>query len=158
MTRVLPINTKQPTQYCFNQAQHLERFIDSLKLFAFEDSPNTRDMTRFYEFLPSSVKTNFKQKRMKRTDNHFFYSSLTMHTLNNLNTMRRKIVRNPNCLYRPSDLELEFREFSEMDKICFINGSMTSDLSDCFALLRSTKNSYQQLLKNHSILPHLSSY
>ena len=114
-SRVLPINTKQPTQYCFNQAQNLEKFIDSWKFFAFEDSPNTNDVTMFYEFLWSSVKTNCRQKRMKRTANPFFYSSLTMHTLNMLNTIR-KIV-------------------------CFNNGSMTSSLSDSFALLKSLKSS-----------------
>ena len=142
-SRVLPINTKQPTRYCFNQAQHLEKFLDSWKFFAFEDSPNTNDVTRFYEFLWSGVKTNFKQKRRKRTANPFFYSSLTMHTLNKLNRMRKKIARNPSKtnLSRLSELEIEFREFSEMDKICFINGSMTSNLSDCFALLRSLKSS-----------------
>ena len=97
----------------------------------------------FFEFLWSSVKTNFKQKRMKRTANPVFYSSLTIHTLNRLNTMRRKIVRNPSKtnLCRLSELEIEFREFSEMDKICFINRSMTSNLPNCFAPLRSLKSS-----------------
>ena len=117
--------------------------MDSWKFFAFEDSPNTNDVFRFYEFLWSSVETNFKQKGRKHTANPFFYSSLTMHTLKKLNTMRRKIARNPSKtnLSRFSELEIEFLEFSEMDKICFINGSMTSNFSDCFALLRSLKSS-----------------
>ena len=51
-----------------------------------------------------------------------------------LNTMRREIVRNPSKtnLSRLPELEIEFRVF-EMDKICFINGSMISNFSDCFA-------------------------
>ena len=80
---------------------------------------------------------------MKRTANTFFDSPLMMHTLNMLNTMRRKIVRNSSKTnqQRLSELEIEFREFSDMYKICFIIGSMTSNLSDCFALLRSLKSS-----------------
>ena len=47
--------------------------------------------------------------------------------------MRREIVRNPSKtnLSRLPELEIEFRVF-EIDKICFINGSMTSSFSDCF--------------------------
>ena len=53
------------------------------------------------------------------------------------------MTKNPSKtnIYRLSELEIEFREFSEMDKFCFINGLMTSNLSDCFALLRSLKSS-----------------
>ena len=78
---------------------------------------------------------------MKRTANLFFYSSPTIHIFKKLNTIR-KIVRTPfkTNLYRLFELETEFREFSEMDEICFNNVSMTSDLSDCFALLRSVKS------------------
>ena len=114
-----------------------------MKFCAFVDSPTINDVTGFYEFLWSSVKTNFKQERNKGTANTFVYSSLTMHTLNKLNTMSRKIVRNPSktYLYRLPVLKIEFREFSEMDKICFIIGSMTSNLANCFAQLSSLKSS-----------------
>ena len=72
-----------------------------------------------------------------------------MHTLNELNTMRRKTNRNPflNSLSRLSKLATELKQFSEMDKISFSNGSMTSVFSGCFAQLRRPKSStYPKLM------------
>ena len=79
-----------------------------------------------------------------------------MHTLNQLNTARKRAARNPTKSNRSqlSRLASEFEALSEMDKICFINGSMTTCLPDCFALLRSLKTSSypkQMFYKNKAL-------
>ena len=79
-----------------------------------------------------------------------------MQTLNQLNTPRKRAARNPtkSNWSQLSRLASEFEAFSEMDKICFINGSMTTCLTDCFALLRSLKTSScpkQMFYKNKAL-------
>ena len=66
-----------------------------------------------------------------------------MHTLNQLNTARKRAARKPTESNRSqlSRLDSEFEAFFKMEKICFFNGSITTCLPDCFALLRSLKTS-----------------
>ena len=154
--RILSTNPILPTQYCFNLATNLNKFVESWIYFSFDASSTINDVTTFYDFLWNIIRTKFQRKQSKRKANPFYYSSLTMHTLNQLNTARKRAARNPTKSNRSQlpRLASEFEAFSEMDKICFINGSMTTCLPDCFALLLSLKTSSypkQMFYKNKAL-------
>ena len=155
-TRVLHTNHILPTQYCFNQATNLNKFVESWIYFIFYSSSTSNDVTIFYDFLWNSIRTKFQIKLSKRKAKPFYYSSLTMHTLNQSNKALKRAARNPTKSNRSqiSRLAAEFEAFFKMDKICFINGSMTTCLPDCFALLRSLKTSSypkQMFYKNKAL-------
>ena len=67
-TRILLTNPILPTQYCFNQATNLNKFVESWTYFIFDASSTSNDVTTFYDFLWNSMRTNFQRKRSKRKE------------------------------------------------------------------------------------------
>ena len=96
-------------------------------------------MNEFYSFVSWSVNTCFPFENKVRRINVFYYSSLTIHFLNKLNTARGKYSKNP-IKNNLDSLFLLHRDYSasvELDKINYINGSSTSSLNYCFPLFNS---------------------
>ena len=73
----------------------------------------------------------------------FYYSSHTIHCLNKLNTAKRKCSKNPSRLnlQQLKSLEEDYTRSIELDKVVFVNGSLTLTTNQCLALLNSLKDS-----------------
>ena len=94
-SRILLTDPILPTQYCFNQATNLKKFVEFWTYIIFDASSTRNDVTTFCVFLWNSIRTNFQRKRSQCKSNPLYYSSLTMHTLNQLNTARKRAARKP---------------------------------------------------------------
>ena len=72
-----------------------------------------------------------------------------MHTLNKLNTAKRKTVKNPSKanIQSVEKLQVEFSNSVELDRMLFVARASTNTLPDCFSLLNSLKtNTYPMVM------------
>jgi hypothetical protein len=96
----------------------------------------------FYYHLSHSVDSCFKLKRKKRLSVPSYYSSHSIHILNKINTMKRKMMRLDS--HDDSDLRSLQHDLSislELDKICFVNRFKACSPSDSFKYVRSINQS-----------------
>ena len=129
--------------YSFNNAADIQSFENSWETFPFHLDLASEIVDAFYYHIQLSIPLCFPKKRSKRIQQPFYYSSLSMHCLNKMNTLVRICSKNPraNNLGKLKRAREDFVQSVEMDKILFIQGSSTTSLTDCFSLFRKLKGS-----------------
>ena len=75
-----------------------------------------------------------------------------MHTLNKLNTAKRKIVKNPSKtnIRSVQKLKVEFSNLAELDLILFVAGASTITLPDSFSLLNIRKTNTYPMVTSYN--------
>ena len=95
-------------------------------------------MVDFSDQLNNSISSSFN-KRSKRQNAPFYYSSHTMHSLNLVKTLRRKCIKNPSHhnFVLVTKAEEDLSDSIELDRLCFLNGTATNSTTECFKAVRS---------------------
>ena len=94
---------------------------------------------KWYSLLNSSFKSAIKLKRSKRKVLPIFYSSHTVHLINQKETTLRKLKKENSYLQaiKLKDITRYLSESIELDKEVFINQFNLSSTSECFKLLKT---------------------
>ena len=125
-------NAVQPNSsrmvFSFTSREAIEVFEKSWIHFTYEPYPSRENVVDFYNYLWYNIETSFSRKRRKRLANVFYCTSNTMHTLNKLNTAKRKTVKNPSKTNIDSveKLQVEFSNSAELDRKLFVAGASTN--------------------------------
>ena len=127
--------------YSFNSTEKMINFIYSWNEFSYQEYPCPENVAQFYEFLNHSLASCFSKVTKKRKNSPFYYSSHTIHTLNRKHTAERLCARNPtkSNFAKLQSLTNDASESIELDKICFLDGNITTSTHQSFRILKSLK-------------------
>ena len=136
-------NTKLPIASSFSRSSFdVTIFNHSLTplydLICFEHSGANDFVTEWYSLLSSSLSISIRKKRNRRRNFPIYYSSHTMHLLNQKETNIRKISRfwSLPLALKQRELELALSESIELDKLVFLDSFNLSSSTECFRMLR----------------------
>ena len=126
LENVVQLNSSRMV-FSFTSREEMEVFKKSWVHFTYEPYPSRANVVDFYNHIWYSIETSFSRKRKKRLANPFYYTSNTMHTLNKLNTAKRKTLKNPSKTNIESveKLQVEFSISAELDRMLFVAGAST---------------------------------
>ena len=112
---------------------------DLFKFLSFNDIKTLDYPEHWYFYLHESFSQSVKMKRAKRRNAPIFFSSHTMHLLNQKETNLRKLTKNWTLLLslKQRELDKSLNESIELDKQIFIEKFNLSCYSHCFRLLRT---------------------
>ena len=112
---------------------------DLFKFLSFNDIKTLDYPEHWYFYLHESFSQSVKMKRAKRRNVPIFFSSHTMHLLNQKETNLRKLTKNWTLLLslKQRELDKSLNESIELDKQIFIEKINLSCSSHCFRLLRT---------------------
>ena len=139
-------NAVQPNSsrmvFSFTSHDEMEVFEKSWIHFTYESYPSRANAVEFYNYLCYSIEFSFSGKRKKPLANPFYYTSNTMHTLNKLNTAKRKTVKSlsKTNIESVEKFQVEFSTSAELDGMLFVAGASMNTLHDCSSLLKSLKS------------------
>ena len=114
----------------FNQNM-LESKIDLIDFEAVSSLQNTSEF--LLKTLVDVISSCLVRKRKKRKLFPFYYSSLTMHSINKLETAKRQL----SSKQKLDKLKKEVMDFVELDKLSFLQSTKTFSTNDAFKMLKS---------------------
>ena len=88
-------------------------------------------LSTFYREVFCALNQSLNRKRKKRFEAPFYYSSQTMHCLNELNTARKHQKNTVECL------EKELMILIDIDKQVLLNSVQKFNTNEAFAILKS---------------------
>ena len=92
---------------------------------------------KWYNVIHSALNLSIKQKRDKRIDIPFYFSSHTVHISNKVNTEKRRHGTSGKLLA----LRNELQDSIELDKRVLVSNFSNFNTNDCFKLVKSMSGS-----------------
>ena len=102
-------------------------------------------MHDFYDAFHAVISVSVSKKRFKRISLPFYYSSHTIHLSNKIDTEQKR--RNRDCSVNKTrlfQLQLDFQDSVELDKVVLCNSFKSFSTNDCFKFLRSINNAHSR--------------
>ena len=121
-------------------SQHLDPLYN---LFTSYSTQNPDFISSWYGLVKNAVSLSIATKRSRRINAPFYFSSHTMHLLNQSRTNNRKMSRHPfnsALANKQKFLSQEINDSIELDKLCFADKLNLDSPNSCFKLIRSLKN------------------